>query len=56
VKRRTRHLLILTGVPLLMTLAIGGWLVDAVRKPFAHLRRSSGPQRLQPTSTTSTWQ
>jgi len=55
VKRRTRHLLILIGAPPLLSLAIAGWFVDAVRKPIAHLRRSSGPQRLRPTSTISTW-
>jgi hypothetical protein len=28
-KRRTRHTLILIGLPLLLMLALGGWIVDA---------------------------
>jgi hypothetical protein len=31
-KRRTRHMLILIGVPLLLTLAVAGWIADAARK------------------------
>ena len=33
-KRRTRHTLILLGVPILLLLALGGWIVDAIRKPL----------------------
>ena len=33
-KRRTRHTLILLGVPILLLLALGGWTVDAIRKPL----------------------
>src|SRR5207244_7681081 len=33
-KRRTRHTLILLGVPILLLLALGGWIVDAIRKPW----------------------
>jgi hypothetical protein len=29
-KRRTRHALILLGVPTLLVLALGGWVVDAL--------------------------
>jgi hypothetical protein len=47
-KRRTRHLLILIGVPLLMTLAIAGWIVDGARMPLARLRHNGGQQRPQP--------
>ena len=28
-KRRTRHTLILPGVPILLLLALGGWIFDA---------------------------
>ena len=34
-KRRTRHTLTLLGVPILLLLALGGWIVDAIRKPHA---------------------
>jgi hypothetical protein len=34
-KRRARHTLILLGVPLLLVLALGGWIVDAIRTPLA---------------------
>ncbi len=33
-KCRTRHTLILLGVPILLLLALGGWIVDAIRKPL----------------------
>ena len=33
-KRRTRHTLILLGVPILLLLALGGWIIDAIRKPL----------------------
>ena len=30
-KRRTRHAKILLAVPILLVLAFGGWIVDAIR-------------------------
>ena len=43
-KRRMRHMLILIGVPLLLTLAIGGWIVDGARKPITLLQHTRRPQ------------
>jgi hypothetical protein len=33
-KRRTRHALILLGIRTLLVLALGGWIVDAIRRPL----------------------
>jgi hypothetical protein len=51
-KRRTRHTLILLGVPLLLILALGGWIVDALQTPrtlhgavACRHRRHSNPVR-----------
>jgi hypothetical protein len=38
-KRRTRHTLLLIGIPILLALALGGWIADALRKPFTLLGR-----------------
>jgi hypothetical protein len=38
-KRRIRHTLLLIGVPILLALALGGWIADALRKPFTLLGR-----------------
>jgi hypothetical protein len=45
--RRTRHLLIAIGVPALLLLALGGWVVAAARKPFALRRRANNSTSTQ---------
>ncbi len=47
VKRRTRHTLILLSVPTLLLLALGGWILDAARKPFGLRRHATGSVRSQ---------
>jgi hypothetical protein len=38
--RRARDTLILLGVPVLLVLALGGWMVDAIRTPLRAAPRS----------------
>ncbi len=52
-KRRTRHTLILLGVPILLLLALGGWIIDAIRKPLTlHRAVARGhPRQSMPAAT-----
>jgi hypothetical protein len=61
-KRRTRHALILIGAPTLLVLALGGWIVEAIRTPLTlHQRvvarrpsvRGIGPNHHLPTKLTT---
>jgi hypothetical protein len=58
-KRRARHTLL--GVPVLLALALGGWIADALRKPFTLLGHVTGlgasarPVRPQQPLATKLW-
>jgi hypothetical protein len=40
-RRRTRFTLILIAVPTILLLALGGWLVEGIRKPFSLVPRAA---------------